>query len=1455
MAATVTLTVELNDKGILTRLNELDAAANKLQGRKITIDVSGSNVSSAVTQLTNLSNAQARLATEAQRTAQAQAAAVAQVVAAQQMSQAQQAQSAAQTAQMQVAAQAQVQTAVQQTAQMQAAAQASIVASVQQGAAAQVAAEAQVQAAMERTTQAQLNLERAQVNADARNQASAARVRVQELRNEGAAAREAAGGYSALQVALGNIASRAFHFVLRKITQSFREAFTEMKNVDTQLTNISKVSGKTGEELAAIGDRAYDTASKYGEAASTYLASVYNMQKAGMGDQSEAMGELAIKTMLVGDTTEDVASKFLIASNAAWQLDGNMSRLTQIVDEADYINNNYATSLDKLAAGMPIVASIAAQTGMTAEETMAAIGTITAATQESGTKAATALRALILNISGQVGKYLTEEGEEFEVTEKSVKSMQGLLEKYAKTEMDAAKAAGQLIDPMTAIQAIFKGMKEDDLTDVELFNLLSGMGGKLRTNQLTALVQNFDTLYTDMMNGMKNAAGTADKEIDLMMNSWERKSQKLKNTWTEFIADIVETDTIKGGIDLLTNLISGLDDLVGKAKNPFFDSEQTENDIDSAKDKVDALVKAIMELRDSGTDRNDARLKELQEELKYQQQILETKQKQYQLEHEQEARKLQSKLKGQAPDMLSGIDSDAAGVVAGGNVQEYQQSLTGVLSKYQEYYDQLVMIRDAGIAMSEEESSFISYFDAMQAVATDTSLSLGNAVNGQREFVDGEGNVVAVARDGIKIQEEINNAIDDYNEKTSEAVDKIAQVLQDYDAAYADYAQAEEDKKSAKTSEERADAIARSTEAYERMGKAQKRINEYAEEQLRLNQEAEESTAGIVGQYDDAGVAVQRATENALAMQQAQTDATAGAGELDTAAAGVTGEIEAASSAAGGIDFSSATAGANGLQAALAEAAATAQSINVNLGGMGGNATGTKNAPGGPTLVNELGPELISENGRAYIANGGKPGVVNLSKGAIVLTARETRDALRGGNGAVRNMHAAAGGKKNSAPIVGGGGALVIKPSTGNKPSTPNTFFSSITPKQVTTVGTQKNPDNPLDFRVVIPTNVDGGASITSELKKRVKVGGNGTGGGGSTAKSVEDLAKETKDILSNLEKQAKLADNRKQYDKEASLYAQGQAEIDKMVAAYKKAGYKETDDEVLDLLNKRYDYEKKKDAASKKTIEEAAKELKDKLSNLEKQADVAEKQEDYLSQVKFYEQAQEAIKTMVDRYRKAGYKDDSDEILDLLKKNYDYADKQVSIYKDRWNDLIDALETDTEQQELANALAEKQQALEDARLSLENAQKQRTIRTYNAATGQWEWVRDEAKVKSAQESLTKAEKDYADEVKDQAIQEIEKMRDTLADLNEVVLGPALTSVMAMAESSSEFQNFARALNAVYGVGSYLSSTEGSSKVISTASDSHDTIYTFGNVTLTEEQASTMSVAQLAQKLQVLKIS
>lgn len=120
----------------------------------------------------------------------------------------------------------------------------------------------------------------------------------------------------------------------------------------------------------------------------------------------------------------------------------------------------------------------------------------------------------------------------------------------------------------------------------------------------------------------------------------------------------------------------------------------------------------------------------------------------------------------------------------------------------------------------------------------------------------------------------------------------------------------------------------------------------------------------------------------------------------------------------------------------------TIEDRHVTTGGAveSAQASGTKNAPGGRTLVNELGPELISQNGHAFIANGGKPAVVNLDKGAVVLNAADTRSALRGG-GISGVIGAMASGSRATFPTNynpgggGGGGGSSSKSSSSSSSS------------------------------------------------------------------------------------------------------------------------------------------------------------------------------------------------------------------------------------------------------------------------------------------------------------------------------------------------------------------------------------------------------------------------------------
>ena len=339
------------------------------------------------------------------------------------------------------------------------------------------------------------------------------------------------------------------------IKNAFVDALDTMKEVDSELATVRKVTGMTKDEMNALGEAAYATASKYGVSANEYLENVSTFARAGYKDASEELGELAIKTQLVGDTDQETAAQFLLSADAAWKYHGNVEKLSLALDEANTIDNNYATSIQKIAEGLPIVANVASMAGMSMEETMSMLGTITAVTQESGTKAATAARALILNILGDT---TTEISEGVTATEESVKSLSGILQKYAPEVVAAAQATGKLINPMKAIEALSKAAKDGLLTEADLMTLVSALGGKLRTNQLVALLENFD-MYSDMLQDMGVAAGSADQEISVMLDTWDAKANILKNTWTEFVSHVADTSLIKGGLDVITGLIKGLD--------------------------------------------------------------------------------------------------------------------------------------------------------------------------------------------------------------------------------------------------------------------------------------------------------------------------------------------------------------------------------------------------------------------------------------------------------------------------------------------------------------------------------------------------------------------------------------------------------------------------------------------------------------------------------------------------------------------------------------------------------------------------------------------------------------------------------------------------------------------------------------------------------------------------------
>lgn len=334
-----------------------------------------------------------------------------------------------------------------------------------------------------------------------------------------------------------------------------KQAITELKEVDTLLTEISKANDKlTESQLSGIGDRSFETASRYGKKATDYLKGVQEMSRAGYQD-AEAMGELSVKAQGAGDMTEDVANKFIVATDKAYKLNGSLTDLTNIMDGINYITNHNAINMTELSEGFSIVGSTAASFGVEANELTAALATMGASTQQSGSEVARAFRAILLNIR-QVSD--EEEGIDTEGLTKYEEACNALNVKLKETK----NGVQELRDPMEVLRELSVEYNKLSDTDIRKVNLLNSVGGKLRATQLDALLRGWSD-YETMLGQFADGADSMAKEAEKTANSWEGSMNRLSNTWTDTIGNIANSDGVIGLIKSLDWVLDKINKLTG----------------------------------------------------------------------------------------------------------------------------------------------------------------------------------------------------------------------------------------------------------------------------------------------------------------------------------------------------------------------------------------------------------------------------------------------------------------------------------------------------------------------------------------------------------------------------------------------------------------------------------------------------------------------------------------------------------------------------------------------------------------------------------------------------------------------------------------------------------------------------------------------------------------------------
>nr|DAQ41329.1 MAG TPA: minor tail protein [Caudoviricetes sp.] len=350
-----------------------------------------------------------------------------------------------------------------------------------------------------------------------------------------------------------------------------KEGFNVVRELNTALTEMRKVSNETVQSLKDYQATTFDTADAVGTTAKQIQNSTADWMR--LGESMNQAAESAKDANVLLNVSEfegiDEATESLVSMSQAYK---DLDKM-DIIDVLNNIGNNYSISTDGLATALKDSASALVTANNDLNEAVSLTTAGNAITQDPS-KVGAGLRTISLRLVGteEAKQELSDLGEETD-------GMITTVSKLRDTIMDATKAASSdgkgfdILDSNGNYKSTYEIMqgladlydnivkKDKELGTNNLNLLLETIAGKNRANIAASILQNGDMLRS-VYEDAQNSEGSAEKELNSYLDSIDGKMAQLENRAQEFWFKVIDSETIKNGIDLLSTLLKGTTDFV-----------------------------------------------------------------------------------------------------------------------------------------------------------------------------------------------------------------------------------------------------------------------------------------------------------------------------------------------------------------------------------------------------------------------------------------------------------------------------------------------------------------------------------------------------------------------------------------------------------------------------------------------------------------------------------------------------------------------------------------------------------------------------------------------------------------------------------------------------------------------------------------------------------------------------
>lgn len=343
--------------------------------------------------------------------------------------------------------------------------------------------------------------------------------------------------------------------MMRKAQQELNKAIRFAIELDTEMTKIMVLQAegaRTPKEINSLAQSFNNLGKEMG--ASTIEIAKGSVEWLRQGKTVEETGELLKSTIMLSKLgaieTADATEKLTSALNG-YGLAAEDASL--VVDKLVAVDNVAATSVRELTTAMQYSAAVANQTGVSLEQLISYIGTVSETTRQNAESIGQGMKTMLTRMQDIKAGAIDEDGLGINNVEIALKK--------AKIELrdgqDSFRDFGTVLEELAG--------KWDGLSETTQAYISKAVAGVRQVNMFTVLMQNMDRAL-ELQEVQFTAAGLAADRYKIQMESLQAKIQVFRTTLEGLYQDAIEAGFIGSIIDLGTRILNLVEDFGGLEK-------------------------------------------------------------------------------------------------------------------------------------------------------------------------------------------------------------------------------------------------------------------------------------------------------------------------------------------------------------------------------------------------------------------------------------------------------------------------------------------------------------------------------------------------------------------------------------------------------------------------------------------------------------------------------------------------------------------------------------------------------------------------------------------------------------------------------------------------------------------------------------------------------------------------